>query len=197
MTRGAAIAASSSSAIREEISSMLRFAAAAAAVLTPLLLATAASAHVTLETSKAPAGGFYKAVLRVPHGCDGAATVAIRVQIPVGVMQTKPMPKPGWQLDTVVKQLDQPYDYDGARITEEVREIAWSGGDLPDAYYDEFVFRAKLPKTPGKVIYFPVVQECTKGVARWIEIPEAGKSADDYETPAPAVMLTKPTGDDD
>jgi uncharacterized protein YcnI len=197
MTRGATIAASRLLQSEREISSMLRSTAAAAAVLTPLLLATAALAHVTLETSKAPADSTYKAVLRVPHGCEGAATVAIRVQIPVGVMQAKPMPKPGWQLDTVVKKLDQSYDYYGTTITEEVREIAWSGGNLPDAYYDEFVFRAKLPKEPGKVIYFPVVQECTKGVDRWIEIPEAGKSADDYETPAPSLTLTKPTGDDD
>ena len=36
--------------------------------------ATAASAHITLETHEAKIGSTYKAVLRVPHGCDGKAT---------------------------------------------------------------------------------------------------------------------------
>ena len=38
-------------------------------------------------------------------------------------------------------------------------------------------------------LYFPVVQECAKGVTRWIEVPEAGKSSHDYRAPAPALKL--------
>jgi uncharacterized protein YcnI len=43
---------------------------------------------------------------------------------------------------------------------------------------------------PGTTIWFPIVQECEQGVNRWIEIPAEGKSADDYEEPAPGVTLT-------
>jgi uncharacterized protein YcnI len=39
------------------------------------------------------------------------------------------------------------------------------------------------------MLYFPVVQECEKGVHRWIEIPAAGKSSGDYPEPAPALKL--------
>ena len=40
------------------------------------------------------------------------------------------------------------------------------------------------------MVYFPIVQECADGaVHRWIEIPEPGKSADDYEEPAPGVTI--------
>ena len=46
----------------------------------------AALAHITLETQEAAAGSTYKAVLRVPHGCEGKATTAVRVQIPEGVI---------------------------------------------------------------------------------------------------------------
>ena len=46
-------------------------------------------------------GAPYKAVLRVPHGCEGAATIALRVRIPEGMIAVKPMPKPGWKIDTV------------------------------------------------------------------------------------------------
>ena len=62
---------------------------------------------------------------------------------------------------------------------------------LPDAWYDEFVFQGFLASDlePGKTIYFPVVQECEKGVHRWIEVPAAGKSAADYPEPAPGLNL--------
>ena len=45
----------------------------------------------------------------------------------------------------------------------------------------------------GKMLYFPVVQECERGLHRWIEIPAAGKSSGDYPEPAPALkLLPKP-----
>ncbi|KGM31181.1 YcnI family copper-binding membrane protein [Inquilinus limosus] len=157
-----------------------------------LLAATApAFAHVTLETQEAPVGGTYKAVLRVPHGCEGSPTVRIRVQIPEGVIAVKPMPKPGWTLETVKGKYAASYDYYGTPTSEGVKEVVWSGGKLPDEFYDEFVFRSYLTAglTPGQHLYFPVVQDCETGTDRWIEIPAEGKDADDYETPAPGLKL--------
>ena len=75
--------------------------AAALGVAGALTGATIAFAHITLENQQAPVGASYKAVLRVPHGCDGSATVAIKVRIPDGFIEVKPMPKPGWKLDVV------------------------------------------------------------------------------------------------
>jgi uncharacterized protein YcnI len=161
------------------------------------LAATGASAHVTLETGQAPADSTYKAVLRVGHGCEGKPTTAIRVRIPEGMIAVKPMPKPGWQLATKTGAYAQTYDYYGTPMSEGVTEIAWTGGELPDAFYDEFVFRGRLAgMAPGTVVHFPVVQECTDGAAhRWIEIPAAGKDADDYEEPAPGLSIVeKPAG---
>jgi uncharacterized protein YcnI len=161
-------------------------------VATALIAATSAYAHVTLETQQAAVGSTYKAVLRVPHGCNGKATTKIRVQIPEGVIAVKPQPKAGWTLDKVKGQYAKSYDYYGTAMSEGVKEVVWSGGNLPDDEYDEFVLRAYLTGDlkPETVLYFPVVQECPDGaVERWIEIPEAGKSADDYETPAPGVKL--------
>lgn len=157
-----------------------------------LLAASApAFAHVTLETQEAPVGGAYKAVFRVPHGCEGSATVKVRVQIPEGVIAVKPMPKPGWTLETVKGKYAASYDYYGTPTSEGVKEVVWSGGRLPDEFYDEFVFRGYLTAglAPGAHLYFPVVQECETGAERWIEIPAEGKDADDYETPAPGIKL--------
>ncbi|MFO1210500.1 MAG: DUF1775 domain-containing protein [Amaricoccus sp.] len=66
-------------------------------------------------------------------------------------------------------------------------ELSWTG-DLPEAYYDEFVFRAMLTdsRAPGSELYFPIVQECGDVAERWIEIRSAGQDADTLEFPAPA-----------
>lgn len=153
---------------------------------------TAALAHVSLENPEAQIGSTYKAVLRVPHGCDGKPTTKLRVQIPEGVIAIKPMPKAGWKLDKVRSKYEQSYDYYGKATDEGVTEVVWSNGNLADDEYDEFVFRAFL--TPdlkvGKTVYFPVVQECSDGATeRWIEIPAEGKNADDYEMPAPGTKI--------
>jgi uncharacterized protein YcnI len=153
---------------------------------------TPATAHVTLETAQAKLGAPYKAVLRVPHGCEGTATTAVRVKVPDGIIAAKPMPKPGWTLSTTTGKYGKTYNYfHNAKLSEGVTEIAWSGGKLPDAWYDEFVFQGFVASDlqAGETLYIPVVQECEKGVHRWIEIPAAGKSAADYPEPAPALKL--------
>lgn len=167
-----------------------------AAGLLSLATIGSALAHATLETTEAPQDSSYKGVIRIGHGCEGKPTQAVRVRIPEGVIVAKPMPKAGWQLATTKGSYTRSYDYYGTPVSEGVTEIAWTGGDLPDDWYDEFVFRARLTDFPvGSIVYFPVVQECADGaVARWIEIPEAGKSADDYEEPAPGVTITAGTG---
>jgi uncharacterized protein YcnI len=153
---------------------------------------SSALAHVTLEQAQAAVGTSYKAVLRVPHGCDGSATTAIRVRIPEGVIDVKPMPKPGWTLSIVKGKYAGTHSLYRAQVSEGVTEVDWSGGRLPDEYYDEFVFQSFLASDlqSGRILYFPVVQECEKGVHRWIEIPAEGQ---DYPEPAPGLkLLPKP-----
>ncbi|MBP7242962.1 DUF1775 domain-containing protein [Amaricoccus sp.] len=154
------------------------------------MAATAAHAHVTFEQSEAPVGKSYKAVLRVPHGCEGEATLKVRVQIPEGMIAVKPMPKAGWTIETVTGTYEHPYDYFGSQLTEGVTEITWTG-ELPDAYYDEFVFRGMLTDglEAGTVLYVPAVQECATRTERWIEVPAAGQDPDSLEYPAPGVTL--------
>jgi periplasmic copper chaperone A len=149
-----------------------------------------ALAHVTLETAEAPADSFYKAAFRVPHGCEGTATVSIRIQIPDGVSNVKPQQKAGWQLAVVKVPVNPPLDGPhGSKITETIREVSWSGGHLLDENYDEFWMQVRLPNLPESVLYFPVVQQCEKGMNRWIEIPEAGKPSHDLKAPAPRLRL--------
>lgn len=147
-----------------------------------------ALAHVTLETQQAVAGSGYKAVLRVPHGCDGSATTSIRVLLPEGFRLAKPMPKAGWQLN-ITKRPVTPFDNHGTQVTADVTEIEWRGGLLPDAFYDEFVFRGTLPERAGETVWFKVVQQCERGETRWEEIPAGDKAP---AKPATGVKLVAP-----
>jgi periplasmic copper chaperone A len=154
------------------------------------LFTTAALAHVELEGREARIDASYRAVFKVPHGCNGSPTVKLRVQIPAGVVEVTPTPKPGWQLDVVTAKFDKPISYHGTAVAEGVKEIAWTG-KLRDGKHDEFVVSTYLTDAlqAGRMLYFPVVQECETGVSRWIEIPPAGKSAHDLKEPAPGVKL--------
>jgi uncharacterized protein YcnI len=159
--------------------------------------ASPAFAHITLEVGEAPVGSTYKAVLRVPHGCAGSATTAIKVQIPEGMISVKPMPKAGWTLETSKGAYAKSYELYGSKVTEGVKEITWSGGSLPDEFYDEFVFRGTFAGDlqAGTPIYFPTVQTCAAGDEAWIEIPVDGQP--EPELPAPGLKLIEAVGGDD
>lgn len=160
------------------------------ALLALVALVGSASAHVTLETQTAVAGSYHKAVFRVPHGCDGAATTRIRVRMPDGAVSVKPMPKPGWSVSVVRAALAVPVKSEHATITEAVREVTWEGGQLSDEHFDEFAVMMKLPESPGR-IFFPTVQECGTKAVRWIDLP--APSGAESRTPAPGLTLTAKT----
>jgi uncharacterized protein YcnI len=164
------------------MSSIVRTGALAAALFFGASLV--AEAHVAFEVPQASASSTYKATLGVPHGCEGQPTLKLRVRIPEGVTSVKPVPKAGWTLETVKR----PSSADGK--ASEIDEIVWSGS-LADEHYDEFVFRVRLTDAlkPGSTVYFPVVQECSNGSERWIEVPRAGENAHALKSPAPGVRI--------
>ena len=163
-------------------------ACSAAALAAAAFGAAPALAHVTLQPNEAVAGNYAQTALSVLHGCDGTGTVAVRVKIPDGVLSVKPQMKPGWTVDIKTRKIEgeQPKLH-GKTITETVDEVAWRGGPLPDNLYDTFGLVMKLPDAAGKTLYFPVVQECEKGVHRWIELP--GQAGDALKEPAPGLRL--------
>jgi periplasmic copper chaperone A len=144
-------------------------------VASALLIGTA-QAHVSLEQRSAPAGSSYKATLRIGHGCDGSATTLVRVFVPESMRGAKPMPKAGWALTAPRVPLVQPYELHGKRITDDVREITWRGGPLPNDWVEEFSFVATLPGTPGP-LPIRVLQECESGRIEWFETALPGEKA--------------------
>ncbi|MFZ6767880.1 YcnI family protein [Undibacterium sp. Di26W] len=161
-------------------------------ILLAALCAQAASAHITLDQAKAVAGSYQKLTFKVGHGCDGSATHTLKIILPETVSGAKPMPKAGWKIDTVIENLSTPYTSHGKTISRDVREISWTGGPLPDAYYDEFSMQVKLPETAGKLA-FKVVQLCEKGRLDWVEIPTGDQAAKGLKTPAPVLEILEKT----
>lgn len=148
-------------------------------------------AHATFENGQAAQNSTYKAVIRIPHGCDGQATHTVRVAIPDGVIAVKPMPKAGWALRTSTRSYAQPYSLHGREVKEGVSEIVWSGGQLGDDQYDEFVFQARMTdRLPAQQnVHIPVVQECATAKVSWTEIPASGQDAHALKFPAPAIRI--------
>ena len=160
-------------------------------LLLPLCLFTFASianAHVTLDQIKAKAGSYHKLTFKVGHGCEGNTTHTVKISLPEAATGAKPMLKPGWKIDTLNQTLSKPHESHGKKISTGVREVTWSGGQLPDAFYDEFSIQVKLSDEVGK-LYFKVTQLCEKGRLDWIEIPAEGQSSKGLKAPAPVLEV--------
>lgn len=144
-----------------------------------------AEAHIVLQSAEAQAGATYRAVLVVGHGCGEAATTGVRVQIPEGFYNVKPMPKEGWTVETVTGPYETPFENHGSVLTEGVKEISWTGGELPNSFFDEFVFRGQFGAgvATEEPFYFPVIQTCGDAESAWIDT----SGDEDAEFPAPAV----------
>ena len=154
-------------------------------VLAACLLTAAGpvAAHVVLAQRAAPVSSYYKASFQVGHGCEGSATVAIRVDIPDGIAVAKPQPKPGWDVTTERGPLANPATVHGKTVTEGVRSITWRGGPLADDHFDEFGAMLLLPAQPGR-LHFRVLQTCEQGAIDWAGIPEPGSEPPRAPTPA-------------
>jgi periplasmic copper chaperone A len=152
-----------------------------------LVLAPAATAHVTANPGSATAGEFTKLDFRVPHGCDGSPTTSLTVRMPEGVLFVAPEVVPGWKESVTTAKFSEPVEVFGETHTEGVRTVTWRGGPLPEGRMLDFGVSLRLPEGAGKTLYFPSVQRCVKGVHRWITIPVEGQ--EEPEAPAPGVEL--------
>lgn len=159
-------------------------------------LATPATAHVVLDETSAPAGSYFKASFRVPHGCEGSATTAISIRIPEGVISVKPQPKHGWTVSSEKATYKKSYTLHGREVSEGVVKVTWQGGPLADDMFDEFAFMTKLPDDPEiMMIFFPVEQTCEEGSVSWDEIAMPDMDPHSLARPAPMLHLVHEGGE--
>jgi copper(I)-binding protein len=162
------------------------------ASITLACFAQQAQAHVVLSEPQAQAGAYFKASLRVGHGCSGSATTGITVTVPAGFQGAKPQPKAGWEVVTRKAKLAQPYTSHGKLITEDVVELRWTASSkesaLLDEHFDEFSFMSRLPDQAGPV-WLKVLQTCEVGQTDWSEVPSSGTSTKGLKSPAALLMI--------
>lgn len=122
-------------------------AAAGAAVL--LALPAAAGAHV--EATGETAGGTTTVEFSFHHGCDGAPTTGLRIQLPEGATDVEPQDPEGWT------------------STVSGGELAWTGGSVPDHDEATFVATMTLVDPEGTTVFLPTIQQCGSAQEDWID----------------------------
>jgi uncharacterized protein YcnI len=163
-----------------------------------VLYASAASAHVVLQKWEANAGYQEYVTVVVPHGCGNSPTTEVRVKIPDGVMIAVPEQKSAWNTLVKRRSLSEPIPGEGgAKITEVVDEVAWTGGSLPTDQLGLFTILARMPDKPGQILYFKTIQKCASGETRWVDTVAQGEPAWKIwalPSPSPFLVLKKADG---
>lgn len=140
-----------------------------------LLLSSVALAHVSV-TGPGVAGTNQVLSFNVGHGCEGADTYRIEVQIPEEVLSLRPMPGGAFGDAVLTKNAE------GL-----VTQVAWEKPTVIDAdeQYYQLHIRMRIPDMPFQTLYFPVVQYCrtaegVESVTNWTALPgEKGEPAAD------------------
>ncbi len=153
-----------------------------------LVVASAASAHVTLQPTEVAPDAFTRLDVRVPNERDDAGTTKVEVQFPPGFAFVSTEPVPGWTADVKMRKAAKPIEAEGEKLTEEVDTITWTGdgkvGIVKPGQFQDFGLSVGMPDAPGETLTFKALQTYAGGeVVRWIGPP-------DSEEPAPQVVLT-------
>ncbi|MBB4661212.1 YcnI family protein [Conexibacter arvalis] len=170
--------------------------ALAAAAAAALALPAAASAHVTVVPSSAPAGSYAVFDVRVPNEREDSATTKVEVKLPPGFVSASYQPVPGWRARVAKQRLSRPIETENGPISEQVDTITWTGdgsaaGRIPPGAFQDFAISVKLPDSAGETLTFKALQTYASGeVVRWIGAPDA-------DEPAAQVTLTAAAGEGD
>ena len=146
-----------------------------------VLVANPASAHVTVNPSEVPGGGYSKLTFRVPTESDTASTTKLQVYFPTRptLESVSVKPHPGWTAK-VSKH--------GGTVTR----ITWTPNAPADRIkpgeFDEFdVSVGPLPQSG--TVTFKALQTYSDGsVVRWIEPTKPGQPEPAH--PAPVLTIT-------
>jgi uncharacterized protein YcnI len=182
---------------------LARLAVLGTAVLTALaasvVLAGAASAHVTVSSLDAAPGGYGKITFRVPNESDTASTVGLRIQVPQEAAMTsfRTQPVPGWTVTLTTSDLDEPLQFQGEEISSYVSVIEFradAGGGIAPGEFQEFALSGG-PFPEVDELAFPAVQLYSDGnESAWIEPTVEGQ--EEPERPAPVLTLATEAGAD-
>jgi periplasmic copper chaperone A len=150
----------------------------AVALFTPAI----AYAHVSVASGPALANVSQEVTFGVGHGCAGADTISVDIEIPEGVTSIRPMTSDFGQIDMMT---------DAAGL---IVMVSWTKPEADlleaDTQYYKLVLRMRPPDQPFATLLFPAHQTCqaadgTITVVDWV----APDESDPEIEPAPALFL--------
>jgi len=155
--------------------------------------ASAASAHVTVSSPDAKAGGFGKLVFRVPTESETASTNKVTVELPAKTpfAFVSSQVKPGWKVKFNETKHDKPVKIGEFTVSKTIDSVTWTttGDGIAPGQFDEFALSVgPIPKV--KTLSFSVEQGYSdNSTADWDQI-QTGKA--EPEHPAPTLNLSSP-----
>lgn len=164
---------------------------AALAAVSVLGLATAASAHVTVNPKTAEQGSYAKVAFRVPNERDNASTTKLVVHLPTDhpLTSVSVRPLPGWKVKAEKTKLPTPVKTEGGEMTEAVTRITWTGGEIEPGQFEEFdVSLGPLPADTDRLMFKAEQTYSNDEVVKWEQDP--GDGSNEPEHPAPTLKLT-------
>ncbi len=151
------------------------------ALLAALLSTVAAPAHVSISSGPAVANKSQEVAFGVGHGCEGADTSAVTIEIPPGVTSVRPMAS----------------DFGPVSVTSDdagvVTAVTWtkiaSTGLPADVGFYKLGVRLKTPDRAFSTLFFPTHQTCTDAdgnasVVDWVALEETPDAE-----PAPSLVV--------
>ncbi|HKQ69863.1 MAG TPA: YcnI family protein [Polyangiaceae bacterium] len=159
-----------------------------AALLTGLaisLASTLVSAHISIASGPGFANTTQEVVFGVGHGCAGADTFSVRVEIPAGVTSVRPLTS---DFGKVTLEKD---------ATGVVTGVVWQKAEEnaleSDTNYYKLAVRLKVPNQPFTTLRFPTHQTCRAAdggisVVDWVELSSTAPDGGEAE-PAPTLSI--------
>lgn len=137
-----------------------------------LATATQAEAHVSIVSGPAVTAKSQKITFGVAHGCDGADTVKMRIEIPAGISGVRPL------ASDFARPVVEKTGTDPAAVTAITWEKPAADFQPEDVQYYELTLRARVDAPAFSTVLFHVYQTCRSAagvetVVPWIAAPGA------------------------
>ena len=162
-----------------------QFSAFPALALTLVLIPGLAHAHVSVASGLAFSNTTQEVTFGVGHGCEGADTYRVQVDIPEGITSVRPETSGFGQVDVET-------DAAGAVVS-----VSWQKPDADvlagDTQYYKLTMRLKTPDRPFASFHFPAHQTCmgSGGATTTVEWVGLDETDPDVE-PAPTLYVVPP-----
>jgi uncharacterized protein YcnI len=144
-----------------------------------LATATLAAAHPTIVSGPAATAKTQKITFGVGHGCDGADTVKLRVEIPAGISGVR----------ALTSDFGKPeVEKTGANVTAVTWTKPAADLQLADVQFYELTLRVRVDAPAFSTVLFPVYQTCKPAVGPEVVVPWIDAPGGTGE-PAPALVV--------